>query len=78
MIFAKLKGYLVAGFVALFAIIGVYLKGASDQNNRTKVRQKEVELKAYKASKKAEKKASKTTEENNEKADNGDFSGFNR
>lgn len=78
MIFAKIKDYLIAGGVTLLAIIGVYLKGSSDQRARTKARSKEIELEAHKASVKAEKKATKQTEDNNEKADNGDFSGFNR
>ena len=78
MIFAKIKGYLIAAGAALIAIIGVYLKGSSDQRARTKARSKEMELEAHKVRVKAEKKATKKTGENNEKADNGDFSGFNR
>ena len=60
------------------AFVGIYLKGSSDQKNKTKVKQKDIELDAYKASVEAVRKGNKTTGENNEKADNGDFSGFNR
>lgn len=74
----KIKGYLIAFGIAALTLIGVYLKGSSDQKAKTKARQKEIELEAHKASVKAEKAASKQTEVNNEKADNGDFSGFNR
>ena len=75
---AKIKDYLIAFGIAALTLIGVYLKGSNDQKNKIKARQKEIELEAHKASMKAEKEATKQTEENNEKADNGDFSGFNR
>lgn len=78
MIFAKIKGYLIAAGLAAIALITSYFKGSQAQKNKIRVKQKDIELKAHKASRKAEKEASKTTEENNEKADNGDFSGFNR
>ena len=74
----KIKGYLIAGGIAFLAIIGAYFKGRSAYKTKVKLAQKEVELMAHKASAKAEKQASKVTEENNEKADNSDFSGLNR
>ena len=78
MIFAKIKGYLIAAGAMALALILAFFKGASAQKNKTRVAQKEIELEAHKASIKAEKAANKQTEVNNEKADNGDFSGFNR
>jgi len=75
---SKIKGYLIAAGLAIMAFVGVYLKGSSDQKNKAKVKQKDIELDAYKASVEAVRKGDKTTGENNEKADNGDFSGFNR
>jgi len=75
---SKIKGYLIAAGLAIMAFVGIYLKGSSDQKNKIKVKQKDIELDAYKASVEAVNKGNKTTGENNEKADNGDFSGFNR
>ena len=75
---AKIKGYLIAGGIAVFFFVIAYLKGSSDQKTKTKVKQKEIELKAHKASMKAEKAANKQTEVDNEKTNDGDFSGFNR
>ena len=75
---AKIKGYLIAFGIAALTLIGVYLKGSSDQKTKTDVRQKGIELDSYKTSVKAEKEAVKQTEMNKKKADSGDFSGFNR
>ena len=47
MIFAKIKGYLIAAGLAIMAFVGIYLKGSSDQKNKTKVKQKDIELDAY-------------------------------
>lgn len=78
MILAKIKGYLIAAGVFVMALLGAYFKGRSAYKSKVKLAQKDIELKAHKASAKAGKAATKKTEENNEKTDNGDFSGFNR
>lgn len=75
---AKLKGYLIAAGLAAIALITAYFKGSQAQKNKIRVRQQEIENEALKASHEAEKQATKQTEENDEKANNGDFSGFNR
>jgi len=70
--------YLAIAGAFVLAIGVAILKGMSIQKTKTKVEQKDIELKAFKAATKAKEEGRKTTDENNDKADDGDWSGFNR
>ena len=74
----KLYAYLAAAAAFVIAVGLAILKGMSIQKNKTKVKQKEVEIGALKAVHKAEKQAEEETDANSEKADSGDFTGLNR
>ena len=73
-----IKKYLVIGGAFVIAIFLAILKGMSLQKTKTKVAQKEIELEAHKAVAKAKEEGRKVTDENNDKADDGDWSGINR
>lgn len=62
----KFKGYIIAAGTFLLAMLGVYLKGRSDANQKTKEKAKEVQIKAHEANEAGEKKIK---EVQNEKID---------
>jgi len=70
--------WLIGAGAFLLAIGLAILKGMSIQKNKTKLAQKDVELKTLKAVHKAKDKAKEVTDENNKKSDDGDWSGLNR
>ena len=75
---SKIQGYLAAAGAFIVAITIAVFKGISIQKQKTKLAQKDIELKAHIAVSKADKKGRKKTDENNTKSNNGDWSDFNR
>lgn len=75
---SKLQGYLLAGLAAIGAFVLAFLKGMSVQKTKTKVAQKDIELKSHKAAAKTREEQRNLNEQADENADNGDWSGFNR
>lgn len=75
---SKLYGYLAAAGAVILAVGLAILKGMSIQKNKTAVAEKEIELEAHQAVAEAKEKGGKVTDENNDKVDDGDWSGINR
>lgn len=75
---SKIWGYIAAAGAAALTLILAYSKGVSAQKNKVRVEQGKIELEAHKASQAAREDARGKTEANSEKADNNDWSGFNR